>query len=74
MTALTNQFCVIEPSTSKVLEKFNTLISAVEYAKKVYISTGFSRKVVCQLDIDADGDGSCSWNVVKQVTSEVTSV
>ena len=65
MSILTNQFCVIEPSTSEVLKKFKTFDAAVDFAEDAFISTGY--KVVCQLDIDADNDGSKSWNVAKHV-------
>lgn len=65
MSLLTNQFCVIEPSTSEVLKKFKTFDKALDFAQDAFRSTGY--KVVCQLDLDADNDGSRAWNVVKHV-------
>jgi len=60
-------FSVIQDSTSKVLDQFTNLESAVDFANKTFINEG-NVLSVCQLDSDADGDGSRAWSVIKRIS------
>ncbi len=49
-----------------IKEDLTTLESAIQFAEKAYLKD-FNSKSVCQLDLDADRDGSMAWVVVKRI-------